>query len=89
MLQSLDEKCQQLGLTISTTKTKIMAVLPSGDSVREQFPRPEAIMLRPNSDPVEIVSNFEYLGSTVSDDCSLSAEVEARIRKASRAFSSL
>lgn len=29
-----------------------MAVLPSGDSVREQFPRPEAITLQPNSDPV-------------------------------------
>ena len=89
MLQSLDEKCQQMGLTISTKKTKTMAVLPSGDSVREQFPRPEAITLRPDSDPVKVVSNFEYLGSTMSDDCSLNAEVEARISKASRAFSSL
>ena len=89
MLQSLDEKCRQLGLTISTKKTKTMAVLPSGDSDGEQHPRPEVITLHPNSDPVEVVSSFEYLGSIMSDDCSLSAEVEARISKASRAFSSL
>ena len=35
MLQSLDEKCQQVDLTISTKKTKTMAVLPSGDTEGE------------------------------------------------------
>lgn len=89
MLQPLDEKCQQLDLTISTKKTKTIAVLLSGDSVRKQFPRPEAITLRPNSDPVELVSNFQYRGSTLSDDCSLSAEVEAHIIKALWVFSFL
>ena len=89
MLQSLDEKCQQMGLPISTKKTKTMAVLPSGDTEGEQYPKPEPITLHPNSDPVEVVSTFEYLGSTMSDDCSLTAEVEARISKASKAFSSL
>ena len=47
------------------------------------------ITLHPNSDPVEVVSTFEYLDSTMSDDCSLTAEVEARTSKASKAFSSL
>ena len=50
---------------------------------------PEPITLHPNSDPIEVVSSFEYLGSTMSDDCSLTAEVEARISKAFKAFSSL
>ena len=71
MLQSLDEKCRQMGLTISTKKTKTMAVLPPGDTGVEQYPAPESITLHPNSDPIEVVSSFEYLGSTMSDDCSL------------------
>ena len=84
MLQSLDEKCQQVDLTISTKKTMTMAVLPSGDTEREQYPEPETITLHPNSYPVEVVSTFEYLGSTMSDDCSLTAEV-----RISKAFNSL
>ena len=78
MLQTLDEKCQQMGLTISTKKT--IAVLPFGDTEGEQYPEPEPITLHPKSDPIEVVSPFEYLGSTMSDDCSPTAEVEARIR---------
>ena len=41
MLQSLDEKCQQVDHTISTKQTITMAVLPSGDTEREQYPEPE------------------------------------------------
>ena len=78
-----------MDLTISTKKTKTMAVLPFGDTEGEQYPEPEPITLHPNSDPVEVGSTFEYFGSTMSDDCSLTAEVEARISKASKAFSSL
>ena len=73
----------------STKTTKTMAVLQSSNSVREQFPRPEATTLRLNSDPVEVVSNSEYFGTTMSDDCSLSTEAEVRISKASGVFSSL
>ena len=43
ILQSLDEKCQQMGLTISTKKTKSVAVLPSGDTETEQYSEPEPI----------------------------------------------
>ena len=89
MLQSLDEKCQLMGLTISTKKTKTCAVLPPGDTGGEQYPEPEPITLHIRSDPIKVVSSFEYLGSTMSDDCSLTAEVETRISKASKAFSSL
>ena len=43
----------------------------------------ELITLHPNSDLIEVVSTFEYLGSIMSDDCSLTAEVKAHISKAS------
>ena len=89
MLETLDEKCQQKGLPISKTKTT--AVLPHGDTEEGLYPKPESVtQLHPNSDPInrEVVSSFEYLGSTMSVDCSLNAEVGAHISKASRAFSS-
>ena len=50
---------------------------------------PKPISLRPGEVPVEVVSNFQYLGSVVSSDCSPTAEVESRIAKASQAFRSL
>lgn len=67
-------------------KTTAMAVLPHGNTDGELYPNPESITLHPNSDPIEAMSSFEYLGSTMSDDCILLAEVEARISKTSRAF---
>ena len=50
---------------------------------------PESILLGPDADPAEPVSTFQYLGSTVSQDCSFGAEVTSRIIKASQAFGSL
>ena len=35
------------------------------------------------------MDDFEYLGSTISNNCSLDKEVNVRISKASRSFSSL
>ena len=67
-------------------KTTAMAVLPHGNTDGELYPNPESITLHPNSDPIEAMSSFEYLGSTMSDDCILLAEVEAHISKTSRAF---
>ena len=49
----------------------------------------EPISLRPGEVPVQVVSNFQYLGSVVSSDCSPTAEVKSRIAKASQAFRSL
>ena len=36
-----------------------------------------------------VVESLEYLGSTISADCSLDKEVSSRISKASRSFNSL
>ena len=38
---------------------------------------------------VEVVEEFEYLGNTISQDCSLDHEINRRISKASRTFCSL
>ena len=68
MLQDMNESCSEMGLTISTKKSKIMAVLPSlGADNPQQLPRPVQIQLL--SDPVSVVSDFEYLGSIITSDC--------------------
>ena len=81
MLRGLEGCFRDVGLTISCSRTKIMVVLPDGT-----LQPPEPISLRPGKVPVEVVSNFQYLGSVVSSDCSPTAEVESRIAKASQAF---
>ena len=84
MLESLEARCSDLGLTISCKKTKLLAVLPS-----DSYPKPSPVLLRPGDDPIDVVSCFEYLGSIVSDDCSADGEIDSRISKASQAFRSL
>ncbi len=69
---------------LSTAKTKTLAGMPSSTC-----PQPQPILFSPSKDLVEPVSAFQYLGSTVFQDCSNSAEVSSRIVKASRAFGSL
>ena len=54
MLQDMNESCSEMGLTISTKKSKIMAVLPSlGADNPQQLPRPVQIQLL--SDPVSAI----------------------------------
>ena len=84
MLDDVSMWCRELGLTISYSKTKTLAVLPSN-----LYPKPVPINLFPDDDPVEVVSNFQYLGSIVQDHCSTVIEVDSRICKASKAFCSL
>ena len=73
-----------MGLTINCKKTKLLAVLPDADA---QPPAP--ILLHAESDPIEVVPSFQYLGSTVSSDCTSIVEVSSRITKASQSFGSL
>ena len=84
LLESLDSKCRHMGLTINCKKTKLLAVLPDADA---QPPAP--ILLHAESDPIEVVPSFQYLGSTVSSDCTSIVEVSSRITKASQSFGSL
>ena len=84
MLNSLVTICKKLGLTISCKKTKTLAVLTNPGA---QSPAP--VQLVPRREPIEVVSHFQYLGSTVQNDCGMDAEVSSRICKASSAFHSL
>ena len=70
-----------MGLTVSTAKTKVLAFLPSGQTE-------PAILLTLHPD-VLVVDAFAYLGSLMEKNCSVDAEVNSRIEKASRAFNSL
>ena len=84
MLDDVSIPCRDLGLTISCSKTKPLAVLPS-----DVYPKPVPINLFPDDDPVEVVSNFQYLGSIVQDNCGTAIEGDSRICKAPKAFRSL
>ena len=84
MMFSMESRCSDLGLTISCKKTKLLAVLP-----HSTCQQPVPVSLRSGANPIEVVHQFEYLGSVVSDDCSTAAEVDSRICKASQAFHSL
>ena len=78
MLDDVSLHCRDLGLMISCSKT---TVLPS-----ELYPKPVSVNLFPDHDPVEVVSNFQYLGSVVQDNCDTAIEMDSRICKASKAF---
>ena len=84
MLDDVSTRCRDIGLTISCRNTKTLAVLPSNLSLKLV-----PINLFPDDHPVEVVSNFQYLGSNVHDNCGTAIEVDSRICKTSMAFLSL
>ena len=84
MLDDVSMQCRDLGLTISCSKTKPLAVLPS-----DLYPKHVLINLFLDDDPVEVVSNFQYLGSIGQDNWGTLIEVDSRICNASKAFRSL
>ena len=84
MLDSLATTCKKLGLTISCKKIKTLAVLTNPGTQS-----PASVQLVPGSEPIEVVSHFQYLGSTVQNDCGMDAEVSSQICKVSSAFHSL
>ena len=77
--------CVCLCVCVCAQKTKILAVRP----VHSCSVPPRAIKLGEEQELVEVVQEFEYLGSTISQDCSLDVEVSRQISKASRVFRSL
>ena len=85
VLRSLIAVCSGVGLSISSKKTKILMIHPS-TSLSVQ---PRAVQLKPDEDPVAVVEEFEYLGITISQDCTLDREISRRISKASHTFRSL
>ena len=74
MLDSLVATCKKLGLAISCKKTKILAVLTNPGAQSQA-----SIQLVPGGEPIKVVSHFQYLGSTVQNDCGMDAEVNSQI----------
>ena len=81
-MNSFADACRRFGLTISIKKTQVMYVPPRG------LPYTVPVVTVGN-ETLQAVEQFTYLGSTVSSDCSLDAEITNRISKASVAFGAL
>ena len=77
-LRALDASCSGIGLTISSKKTKILAVCPTSSSSSQ--PRP--VQSEAGGEPKEEVEDFEYLGSTITQDCSLDRKIDRIIKAA-------
>ena len=78
LMDNFSRACQDFSLTISLKKTNVM-----GQGV-EQSP---AITI--NNYELEVVHDFTYLGSVVSDSLSLDAEINRRIGRAATTFARL
>jgi hypothetical protein len=82
-LLSLEAQTQKWGLTISVPKTKLMCIQHHG-CAKLDLP---VVELR--GEVVEWVSKFKYLGTIISADGSVDADVHSRVAKAYGLFSSL
>ena len=82
LMDRFSNACTKFGLTISTDKTKVMYTPAPGE------PQLEPVILVYGK-PLEVVRDFVYLGSSVSDDGNLDAEIKKRISKASISFGRL
>ena len=70
-----------LGLQVNTQKTEIIAQL-----VHQPL---QPIHFHINQEPIKIVEQFPYLGSILSQTCTIDLEVQSRINRASAAFGRL
>ena len=81
IMDRFSASCTAFGLTISLTKTKTMFTPAPGEPYTEPNILVHGIRLG-------VVDRFVYLGSTLSRDGSLDAEIHLRIQKASVVFGS-
>ncbi|XP_060549441.1 uncharacterized protein LOC117675134 [Pantherophis guttatus] len=78
LMDSFSKACQDFGLTISLKKTQVMG---------QDVDSPPCITI--SAQELEVVHDFVYLGSTISDTLSLDTELNKRIGKAATTFSRL
>ena len=78
LVNCLAHACREFGLIISLKKTNVM-----GQDVSE------APSISIGDYTLEVVEDFTYLGSTISSNLSLEAEINKRIAKAASAMSRL
>ena len=82
LCDAFSSAAQKFGLKISIDKTESMYQAPP----RAVYQKPEIMV---DGNKLKAVSNFKYLGSIVSDDNTMGAEIDRRIARASSAYSSL
>ena len=78
LLDRFSNSCDQFGLTISLKKTQVM-----GQAT------PAQPLLKINGENLEVVHQFQYLGSTMTDTLSLDVEISKRIGLAFTTLSKL
>lgn len=78
LIERLDHACNEFGLTISLQKTNGMA---------QDVGNVPCISIGDHT--LEVVIDFAYLGSIISNKLSLDAELNTRIRKAAAAMARL
>ena len=78
LMDRFSQACNDFGLTISLKKTNILAQdteVPPHITIEDQ--------------PLDVVHQFTYLGSTITDNLSLDAELDKRIGKATSTMARL
>jgi len=76
MTTKLEEQSAQVGLNISREKTKAMGI------TQGSLPQPVAVAWR----NIEYVERFTYLGSVISSDGNVEADINTRLAKAAAVF---
>ncbi|KAI8499112.1 hypothetical protein Bbelb_228760 [Branchiostoma belcheri] len=74
--------CKAFGLTISLKKTEVMYQKPP----RETYVHPQISI---EDHPLNAVEHFTYLGSVISNDATVTKDVDSRLGKASSSFGRL
>ena len=81
-MDNFSSACSAFGLTISTKKTEVLYQPADKEDLNEPT-------ITVNNELLKSVETFTYLGSTLSKDARIDAEVDKRIAKASTAFGRL
>ena len=81
----MNDVCSSVGLSISSTYSKILVIHPS-TSLNAP---PKPVHLNLNKKPVEAVKVSQYFGSIISQDCTLDREINSITSKATCALGSI
>ena len=82
IVNRLSDEAKNFGLTISLKKTEVLYQPP----LREAYSRPNISIDSTNQNAVE---HFTYLGSVISNDATVSKDLDNRLSKASSSFGRL
>ena len=81
-MDSFSSACDNFGLTIRTQKTEVMFQPARGNQYCE-------LQISVNRQTLQVVETFTYLGSTLTRNANIDAEIDNRISKASSTFGKL